>query len=87
MIVYQLHAVGRLNPNIGYDGHATIVSRKVFTDKAEASKHIPEFKESCVTPKTPCDPQYMDPETINVAIIELELIGDTMCELCWEGMR
>jgi len=45
--MYQVHIQGRLHPDIGLDGITSMVSRKLFTTRAAAEAHAPEFIALC----------------------------------------
>ncbi len=70
---YQLHATGHLHPDTGITGRSQIVSKRVFADRDNAVAYIPTFRESCVTRKSDCDMAYMDPDTIDIKVVELDL--------------
>jgi len=72
VIIYQLHASGPLKY---LEGINKIVSRKAFVDKGAAEEYKPEFIKACT--ESPGDPKSLgdiDPKTIQVHIVELELI-------------
>lgn len=71
--IYQLHATGHIHPDTGITGHTKTVSRKVFANRDDAVAHILTFQELCVTRKSDCDMAYMDPDTIDIKVVELDL--------------
>ncbi len=71
--VHQVHIAGRLHPDIGLDGHTSMASREVFTDRAAAEAHIPDFTRRCTTPRDERDMNYIDPATATTRIVELEV--------------
>lgn len=71
--IYQLHASGHVHPDTGISGRTQIISKKVFVDRDDAVAHMPTFRESCVTRKSDCDMAYMDPDTIDIKVVELDL--------------
>lgn len=75
--IYQLHATGQIHPDTGITGRIQTVSRITFTDRNDAISYIPTFRESCITRKSGGDTSYMNPDTIDIKVVELILKGIT----------
>ncbi len=67
--IYQLVAKGKL---VCFDGEFKMHSKKVFTFKEGAEKHIEEFKDKCC--EDTINPLYWcKRSSIKIVVVELEL--------------
>lgn len=70
MILYQLHARGRLRH---LQGAGQIVSHDVYLSPGAAAQAVAAFKDRCCS--SPAALADLDPATIQVEVVELRLDG------------